>query len=370
MPLLLNPSAAEPLPSHLLGHLKFRQPVVFMALLVTLLLAGVTTLSGCGSGGSSTFSDNFPPVVQPPTSIPNTPPVVLPAVGERIAANVAFDQTRFAEGVSVDPSNGTLYLGTSGDSVFALLRSAPLATTFTGWLSATGILPGAPASGTLVAGTRVQGGLIYFCASTLAPVGKVWAFNLATQAKTGEYALPSGFCNDLAFDTAGNLFATTNRITVGAEAIVKLSAASVASGTSTATDWATWYTPPAGFDMNGLTFDAAGNRLIWADNTTTPRGTSRFNASPTSPSAASVTVLFNSLAVDVDGLQITRAGNLLAIDQVTGAKLISLGTGIAGNVSSLTGGAACATTVALYRSDAWCSDSRGLVLRLAGAGNL
>jgi hypothetical protein len=53
-----------------------------------------------------------------------------------------------------------------------------------------------------------------------------------------------------------------------------------------------------------------------------------------------------------------------------GAKIINLATGTLGTVTAISGGAACATTVALYRADAWCSDSVGKVLRLAGAGSL
>jgi hypothetical protein len=61
---------------------------------------------------------------------------------------------------------------------------------------------------------------------------------------------------------------------------------------------------------------------------------------------------------------------LIAIDVATGAKLINLGTGTLGTVTNLTDGAACATTVAIYKADAWCSDSTGTVIRLMGAGDL
>lgn len=164
---------------------------------------------------------------------------------DRTAADVTFTHTNFAEGVSVDPATGSLYIGTGGNSNFALLRATASEVTFSGWLSAAGILPNAPASNTLVVGTRVQGGAIYFCASNpFASTSRVWAYNLGTQTKVGEFAMPAGFCNDLAFDAAGNLFATSNRITTGSEAIYKLGAATVASGSATVADWAAWYSPP------------------------------------------------------------------------------------------------------------------------------
>ena len=141
------------------------------------------------------------------------------------------------------------------------------------------------------------------------------------------------------------------------------------SGSATAADWATWYSAPAGFAVNGLTFDATGNRLLWADNSTPPVNT-RIQASATNGVTATATSVISTLAVKVDGLQINSVGNLLAIDATTGAKLINLGTGALGTVTNLTDGAACRTTVAIYKVDAWCSDSVGKVIRLVGAGNL
>jgi hypothetical protein len=309
------------------------------------------------------------PVTPAPTSTSVTP--------DRTPADVTFTQTTFAEGVSIDPGTGSLYIGTGGDSTFALLRATATETAFSNWLSDAGIIPGAPSPSPLapppsrlVVGTHVQGSAIYFCVSNPVPTSStVWAYNLDTQAKVGQYAMPAGFCNDLAFDAAGNLFATSNRIIVGAEAIYKLSAAKVASGSATAADWATWYSAPAGFAVNGLTFDATGNRLLWADNSTVP-GNTNIQASATSGAAATATSVISTLAVKVDGLQINSAGNLLAIDASTGAKLINLATGTPGTVTNLTDGATCATTVALYKADAWCSDSTGKVIRLVGAGNL
>ena len=344
-------------------------------------------LAACGGGGSDgttaaapsavaaqvTTPTTTPALTPTPVAAPVTPPVTpapAPTPPDSTAADVTFTQTSFAEGVSIDPATGSLYIGTGGASTFALLRATATETAFSNWLSATGIIPGAPTSSPLVVGTRVQGSAIYFCVSSPFPTSStVWAYNLDTQAKVGQYAMPAGFCNDLAFDAVGNLFATSNRITAGAEAIYKLSAATVASGSATAADWATWYSAPAGFAVNGLTFDATGNRLLWADNSTTP-GNTRIQASATSAAIATATTVISTLAVKVDGLQINSAGNLLAIDASTGAKLINLATGTPGTVTNLTDGAACRTTVALYKADAWCTDSVGTVIRLVGAGNL
>jgi sugar lactone lactonase YvrE len=192
---------------------------------------------------------------------------------------------------------------------------------------------------------------------------------LATQAKLADLALPAGFCNDLAFDSAGNLFATVNNFTASTERIYKLSASTVASGSATAANWAPWYTAPTGFKVNGLAYDATNSRLLWADNSATLGGTF-IQASATAGAAASASAVISSLAVNVDGLQINNKGNLVAIDTTTGAKLVNLATGTPGTVTNLTDGAACSTTVAIYKADAWCSDSRAKVIRLVGAGDL
>jgi hypothetical protein len=352
-------------------------PAHRMGRIAAVAMAGYLALALTACGGSGTTAaapaqaENTPPATQAASS-PVTPPVVVQPVAppDRTAADVTFTQTTFGEGVSIDPATGSLYIGTGGASTFALLRATATETAFSNWLGATGIIPGAPTTSPLVVGTRVQGSAIYFCVSTPFPAtGTVWAYNLDTQAKVGQYAMPAGFCNDLAFDAAGNLFATSNRITSGSEAIYKLSAAKVATGSATAADWATWYSAPAGFAVNGLTFDATGNRLLWADNST-PLGNTRIQASATGGATATATSVIGTLAMKVDGLQINGNGNLLAIDASTGAKLINLGTGTLGTVTNLTDGAACRTTVALYKADAWCSDSTGTVIRLVGAGNL
>lgn len=98
-------------------------------------------------------------------------------------------------------------------------------------------------------------------------------------------------------------------------------------------------------------------------------GGTKIQVSATSGATATATEAISNLAVDVDGLQINNKGNLVAIDTATGAKLINLATGTPGTVTNLTDGAACATTVAIYKADAWCSDSVGKVIRLVGAGD-
>jgi hypothetical protein len=259
----------------------------------------------------------------------------------------------------------------SGDAAFALLRASATETSFSNWLSATGILPGAPASTSLVVGTRVQGSAIYFCASSISS-SKVLAYTLADQTKLADLALPAGFCNDLAFDSAGNLFASVNNFSAPSERIYKLSSSLVASGSATAAHWGPWYTAPTGYKLNGLAYDTPNSRLLWADNSAALGG-SKIQASATTGAAASATAVISSLAVDVDGLQINNKGNLVAIDTASGAKLINLATGTVGTVgavTNLTNGAACKTTVAIYKADAWCSDLVGKVIRLVGAGDL
>jgi hypothetical protein len=194
---------------------------------------------------------------------------------------------------------------------------------------------------------------------------------LFTQSKVGKYALPAGFCNDLAFDDGGNsLFVTSNRLGAGSEAIFKLTALQVASGTAVAADWATWYTPPAGFKLNGLSYDPLTFRILWADVSTPAPGNTKIQASPTGGAVHNLVTLLSGLSVEVDGLQVNTNGNLVVVDASTGAKLINLATGVPGTVTNLTDGAACRSTVALYKLDAWCSDSTGKVILLAGAAGL
>jgi hypothetical protein len=338
----------------------------------TVFSALSVSMAACGGGGTS------PPAVAD-TANTSATPSVTPTVSvtaaitpDRSASDVSFTQTGFAEGVSVDPATGSLYIGTGGDAAFALLRASATETSFSNWLSATGILPGAPASTSLVVGTRVQGSgantAIYFCASSIAS-SRVLAYTLATQAKLADLALPAGFCNDLAFDSTGNLFVTVNNFSAATERIYKLSSSVLASGSATAASWSPWYTAPTGFDVNGLTYDAPNSRLLWADNSAT-RGGTKIQASATTGATATATAVISNLAVDVDGLHINNKGNLVAIDTASGAKLINLATGTAGTVTNLTDGAACSTTVAIYKADAWCSDSVGKVIRLVGAGDL
>jgi hypothetical protein len=90
----------------------------------------------------------------------------------------------------------------------------------------------------------------------------------------------------------------------------------------------------------------------------------------TGASLSSPSAVITGLNMEIDGLQINNQGNLIAIDAATGAKLINLGTGALGTVTNLTDGVACATTVAIYKADAWCSDAAGAVIRLVGAGDL
>lgn len=342
------------------------------ALRLTVVVAVCLSLLACGGGGGGTaaVATGSTTPATPATPTPERP--ALPTPPARTQANVTFTQTTFGEGVAADPATGSLYIGTRGDSAFALLRAAATESVFSNWLSATGILPGAPASASMVVGTRVKDNAIYFCVTNpVTASSKVMAYNLFTQAKVGEFALPAGFCNDLAFDGGGNnLFVTSNRLTAGTEAIYKLTALQVASGSAVAADWATWYTPPAGFKLNGLSYDSLSNRLLWADVSTPATGNTKIQASPTGGAVHNLVTLLSGLSVEVDGLQVNAKGNLIVVDATSGAKLINLATGVLGTVTNLTDGAACRTTVALYQLDAWCSDSTGRVILVAGAAGL
>jgi hypothetical protein len=331
-----------------------------------------TNLTGGNPAGTTTVAPSTP-AGSPTSGTPTTA-----TAPDRTEADVTFTQTTFAEGVAVDPATGSLYLGTGGDHPFALLRATATQASFTDWLSTAGILPGTPSASTpsaaFIVGTRVQGNAIYFCVSNpfnASSSSMVFAYRLADQTKLAEFALPTGFCNDLAFDSAGNLFATVNRFGAASDGIYRLSASTVATGSASAASWATWHTPSTSttFTLNGLAFDTANNRLLWAENSS-PAGNTHIRASVTGASLSSPSSVITGLNMEIDGLQINSKGNLIAIDTATGAKLINLGTGALGTVTNLTDGAGCATTVAIYKADAWCSDAAGAVIRLVGAGDL
>ena len=94
-------------------------------------------------------------------------------------------------------------------------------------------------------------------------------------------------------------------------------------------------------------------------------------SSPTSGSTATVTKEFD-VTDEIDGLQFTRTGKLLAITTTAGAKVYPMSGASKGNPSAVSGGTDCETTVTIYGDDAYCSASSGrdVVLRLVGAGNL
>jgi hypothetical protein len=139
--------------------------------------------------------------------------------------------------------------------------------------------------------------------------------------------------------------------------------------TTTQASFTDWLSTSTTFTLNGLAFDTANNRLLWAENSS-PAGNTQIRASVTGASLSSPSSVITGLNMEIDGLQINSKGNLIAIDAATGAKLINLGTGALGTVTNLTDGVACATTVAVYKADAWCSDAAGTVIRLVGAGDL
>lgn len=150
-------------------------------------------LAACGGGSSG-------PVVPGTTTI------------SRLASDVALPDSLsggFAEGISADPDTGDLYVGTddtaNGSALTGfILKAGSQQNSFSDWaLNST-----SETQDLLVAGTRVRSGVLYACINFS---HQVWALKLSDKSVVAKMQLPgSGFCNDLSFDTAGNLFVTTN----------------------------------------------------------------------------------------------------------------------------------------------------------------
>lgn len=314
---------------------------------LVLATAGLITLTACGGGTSSASA-----------SPPN-----------RVAADITMSDSLtggFAEGVVADPDTGDLYIGTDSSGTAQtnlILKAGAQDSSFSAWFAYSALTT----TGTnrrLVTGLRIRSGVLYAC-NTVLGSAQVIGVRLSDKTVTATMSLPASerFCNDLAFDDAGNLFVTTNSMGGSStESVYKLAAAKVqAGGTVPSSDWVQWSTSADA--VNGLVYDSANNKLIW-------RKGLQVVSSPTSGSTATVTKEFD-VTDEIDGLQLTRTGKLLAITSA-GAKVYPMSGASKGNPSAVSGGTDCETTVTIYGDDAYCSASydRDVVLRLVGAGNL
>lgn len=313
---------------------------------LVLATAGLVTLTACGGGTSS---------ASPPS---------------RVAADITMSDSLtggFAEGVVADPDTGDLYIGTDSWTTAQtnlILKAGAQDSSFAAWLPYSALATGT--NRRLVTGLRIRNGVLYACINIQTAPEQVIGVRLSDKTVTATMSLPASerFCNDLAFDDAGNLFVTTNSGTsaAGAESVYKLAAAKVqAGGTVPSTDWVQWSTSADA--VNGLVYDSANSKLIWVKG-------SQVVSSPTSGSTATVTQEFD-VTDQIDGLQLTRTGKLLAITG-SGAKVYPMSGAGKGNPSAVSDGTNCETTVTIYGDDAYCSASydRDVVLRLVGAGNL
>ena len=273
---------------------------------------------------------------------------------------------------------GTDNSGPDSDLTGFILKAGSKESSFSNWA-----LANTPdTQGLLVTGTRVRAGLLFVCVN---PSNQVWALKLTDKSVVAKMALPvSAFCNDLGFDTSGQLFVTTNGNAGKPDILYKLAANLVpttsASSTVASTAWKTWHTAPVGEGgLNGLVFSSTLGKLLWS------QGASIRSSATTGDTATASTEVNLPTTWNVDGMQLTAAGNLLVIvgessaTTVTnlGAQKINLSTGTKGATSAVAGGANCSTTVAIVGDDAFCttgndSNNQAIqkVLRLTGAGKL
>lgn len=289
----------------------------------------------------------------------------------RLASDVALPNKLsggFAEGISADPDTGDLYVGTDNGSAAVtgfILKAGSQESSFSDWALSSKV----GANGNRIAGTRVRKGVIYACVNGID--AEVWALKLSDRSVIAKMRLPGGrFCNDIAFDSAGQLFVTVNGFN-DPDTIYKLAAANVPTDAGVQSfDWKTWHTSTDG--LNGLTYSSALGKLLWSQGAT-------IQSSATSADTASArTEITLPTGWSVDGLQLTSAGNLLLIatiaDQNTasrlGVQLVNLGTGTKGLTSTVIGGTDCTTTVAIVGDDAFCTTDLQKVVRIAGAGKL
>jgi hypothetical protein len=170
---------------------------------------------------------------------------------------------------------------------------------------------------------------LWVCSSDItgAMAPSILGFSLDDASLIATHAFDGGFCNDIAFDTDGNMYATES---FGSR-IMRVAAADVLSDMD-ASEWSTdsMYTvAPGEFGLNGIAFD--GDATIYVVNYAPGEMYSvgiNGNGSAANPALVD---LGATMLVNPDGMRAEAGGTYLLIEQ--GAKALDRVTigGVAGN---------------------------------------
>ncbi|RKH20056.1 hypothetical protein D7X74_05080 [Corallococcus sp. CA047B] len=248
----------------------------------------------------------------------------------------------YPEGLAA-ASDGTLYAGSLGTG--AIARARP------GELGAHVFVPGRAAFGVYGLAVDEAHGTLWACTydDTLPPAqpAHLAAYALATGELLASHPLPgpSGFCNDVTLDAAGNVYATDSF----ANSIVRL-----ALGGKELTTWATdeAFDPvtPGDITLNGIAYDGAGGlHVVKSDTGTLFSIAIQADGSAGVPVAIPVTPAIES----PDGLEWLDAQRLLVVENAPGrASIVTLSGGTA-TKAVLANGFVEPTAAALTEGGAW-----------------
>ncbi|RKH12569.1 hypothetical protein D7V97_07990 [Corallococcus sp. CA053C] len=248
----------------------------------------------------------------------------------------------FPEGIA-SSSDGTLYIGSVGTG--AIARARP------GELGAHVFVPGRAAFGVYGLAVDEAHGTLWACTydDTLPPAtpSHLAAYALATGELKTSHPLPdaSGFCNDIALDAAGNVYATDSF----ANTVVRL-----AVGGNEVTTWAAdaAFAPVVEGDLtlNGIAYDGAGTLYVVKSDT----GTLFSIAIQADGSAgAPVTIPVVPALEAPDGVEWLDAQRLLVVENTPGRVSVVTHSGGSGTKEVLANGLVEPTTAALTDDGAW-----------------
>ncbi|RKH53352.1 SMP-30/gluconolactonase/LRE family protein [Corallococcus llansteffanensis] len=248
----------------------------------------------------------------------------------------------YPEGIA-SSSDGTLYVGSVGTG--AIARARP------GELGAHVFVPGRPAFGIYGLAVDEAHGTLWACTydDTLPPAqpSHLAAYGLATGELKASHPLPgsSGFCNDIALDAAGNVYATDTL----ANTVVRL-----AVGGNELTTWAEdeAFAPvvEGDFTLNGIAYDGAGTLYVVKSDT----GTLFSIAIQADGSAgAPVTIPVEPALEAPDGLEWLDAQRLLVVENTPGRVSVVTHSGGSGTKEVIANGFGEPTTAALTDDGAW-----------------
>jgi len=275
----------------------------------------------------------------------------IPAAAQQAPRQITIPGDRFfPEGVAV-ARDGTLYVGSMEEG--AIMRIAPGASVAEPFIAA-GTNGLVSVLGVLADDAR---GLLWACSSDAGNAPRagsappaVKAFDLASGAARGSYDLPGGgFCNDLALDAAGNLYATDSwsprilRLPAGGAALeVWLSDAQLGIE-----QWS----------LNGIDVDTANN-VLYTVNQRAGR-LFRIAIGPDGRPGAVTTISTSQGLRRPDGLKLIRPGLLVTAEGGAGGVALLTLSGDSAQVKVVSEGLDGVATFALWGGSAWVVENQG-----------